>query len=96
MKWNSPLHCLSLSLLQRIRDLRPTEADLLTWLGPEEHGRYHTLRKAGLRLVLGGRVVWSPEHLSEDGTHLIYGNRRYWIDEDRIDHCYLRRAGSEG
>jgi len=48
-----------------------------------------------LRVLQDGRVAWSPEHLTEDGRFFVYGNRRYWLDEDRIDHFYIRRASSE-
>ncbi len=36
-------------------------------------------------LVQGDVVVASPEHVSENGKHLIFENLRYNIDEDTIN-----------
>jgi hypothetical protein len=85
MKTSSVAGAISVALLRFVRDARPTEAELLAWLGSGQHGRYHTLRKAGLLLVQGGVVVASPQHLTADGKHLHFENLRYNIDEDTID-----------
>jgi hypothetical protein len=86
MKWTKPLSCLGRDLLLLIRDAKPSEAELLDWLGPSDHGRYHTLRKAGLLLVQDGTVLLCPEYCSADEKQFYYENCRFWIDEDRIDH----------
>jgi hypothetical protein len=85
MNSSSVASAISFALLRFIRDGRPTEAELLAWLGSAQHGRYHTLRKAGLLLVQDGVIVASPQHLSEDGKHLTFENQRYNIDEGTIN-----------
>lgn len=85
MKYTRPNVCLSLDLLRYVRDARPTEADLLAWLGQSEIGRYYVLRKAGLLLMQGEVVVLSPRHLTPDGQHFWQENRRYNIDENTVD-----------
>ena len=93
MKPSSVVGAISVALLRFVRDARPTEAELLAWLGSAPQGRYHTLRKAGLLLVQDGVVVASPHHLTADGKHLHFENLRYNIDEDTID---ILRIGSRG
>ena len=85
MKSSSVESAISIALLRFVRDGRPTEAELLAWLGSTQQGRYHTLRKAGLLLLRDGVVAASPEHLSEDGKHLTFENQRYNIDEGTIN-----------
>lgn len=73
---------LDLALLRFVRDARPTEAELLAWLG-RAPSRYHDLRKAGLLRVIEDRVVLSPDHLSADGARFRFENRLFLLDEDQ-------------
>jgi hypothetical protein len=77
-------HCLSFELLRFILNRRPTEAELLRWLGKDQSA-YHTLRKAKLLVLEGGVVQISPAHLTPNGRGVHYGNRLYHIDRRIFD-----------
>ena len=64
--------CLSIDLLRYIRDEKPTETQLMAWLGPSDMWLFPVLRKAGLLLVRGDTVALSPEYLSADGKRFSY------------------------
>jgi hypothetical protein len=83
-----------LSLLRYIRDTSPTEEQLLAWLGPSDHGRYHKLRKAGLTVIQNGHVKLSPSHLSADGKSFLHEVRLYWLDKDQIDTLFISQDGA--
>jgi hypothetical protein len=76
----------SLELLRLVRDSCLTEVELIEALGVQRSVRYHVLRKAGL-LVLdgGGRVTIAADRLASDGTAVVWGNQRYWLDHNQID-----------
>jgi hypothetical protein len=63
--------------------MRPTESQLADWLGAEDVGRLHVLKKAGLLEVADGRVRLSAQHISADGRSFRFENRIWLIDEDR-------------
>jgi hypothetical protein len=85
MKHTDPAACLSCDLLKFIRNSKPTESELISWLGEDANvGRYHVLRKARLLLLDGDSVMLSPDHLSTDGAAFAFGNRIYKIDDDEI------------
>ena len=93
MKSNHVGASLGLDLLRYVRDAKPTEEELARWLGPSDIGRYHTLRKAGLLLLRENTVVLYPEHLTPDGKHFDYGNRRFNLDEDSVWYFVRRSVG---
>jgi hypothetical protein len=76
---------ISLDLLRFIKVAKPTEEEMLKWLGVAQQGRYHILRKAGVLVVTGGIVQLSPKHCSEDGKRFWWGNKLYHLDEDKVD-----------
>jgi hypothetical protein len=76
---------ISLDLLRFIRDSKPTEEELLRWLGASQLGRYHILRKAGVFVISDGVIQLSPKRLSQDGKQFQWGNMRYHLDDDRVD-----------
>lgn len=79
-----PTATLSCALLRHIRDARPTELELLAWLGPREAGRYHVLRKAGLLVEREGHIVLSPVLTSADGRAFHFENLVFMIDQDEV------------
>jgi hypothetical protein len=81
-----PDACLTLDLLRFVRDAKPTEAELLEWLGSSRAGCYWVLRQAGLLQIRAGAISLSSECLSDDGQRFRYGNRLFHLDENRIDH----------
>lgn len=85
MKESAIAHCISFELLSYIQNRSPTELELLIWLGETDSIRYHVLRKAGLLTIENGIVNLSPKHTTKDKKCLIWGNRLYHIDEERID-----------
>ena len=84
MRYTSAASCITTGLLRFVRDSRPTEAGSLAWLGAEQQGRYHFLRKSGLLILQAGMVAFSPQHLSSNGKHLNWEHLRYNIDEETI------------
>ena len=84
MKHTNPAACLSCSLLRHVRDERPTPHQFLAWLGPSEASKYHVLRKAGLLREQDGRIVLSPEHLTQDGRRFRFESQLFLLDEERV------------
>jgi hypothetical protein len=76
---------ISRELLCYIRDRKPTELELLAWLGTEQAGRYHVLRKAGLVVLDKKHIVLSPTHYQPEREYFLYEHMGYYLDEDRID-----------
>jgi hypothetical protein len=76
---------ISLDLLRFIRDSKPTEEELLRWLGASQQGRYYILRKAGVLVIGDGVIQLSPKRLSQDGKQFGWGNMLYHLDDDRVD-----------
>jgi hypothetical protein len=72
---------LSLGLLRHVRDTRPTETQLLAWLG-NDASKYHVLRKANLLETRDGHVELSSAHASADGTKFKFENKLFLLDED--------------
>jgi hypothetical protein len=58
---------ISLDLMRFIRDSKPTEEELLRWLGAAQQGRYYILRKAGVLVISDSVIQLSPKHSSHDG-----------------------------
>ena len=83
MKHSHPGACLSIPLLKYVRDAKPSEAQLLAWLGANA-GRYHVLRKAGLLVVADDRVCLSPQHCSADQRTFRHEDHIFVLDEDII------------
>jgi hypothetical protein len=63
--------------------MKPTESQLCEWLGTEDAGKFHVLKKAGLLEVAGGHVRLSARNLSTDGRSFRFENRIFLLDEDR-------------
>ena len=77
-------HALSFELLQYIRDQQPTEATLLEWLGVENSGVYHMLRKAGAIICVDEEICLSPAHYFQTNQSFRYEHLQYMIDEGII------------
>ena len=75
-----------MELLLFVRDSRPSEAEMLEWLGPSAVGSYHVLRKVGLLLLQDGVVTLNPENLSADGTLFHYHDLTYEPDRGILHH----------
>ncbi len=80
---------LSIYLLCFIRDRRPTETALLSWLGEKGHSRYHDLRKTLLLVSNEGRVCISSDRLSKDGKCFRFENQIYDL-ERKIIHTFKK------
>jgi hypothetical protein len=94
MRRSRPEQCITIPLLRYVRDSKPSEDELLDWLGPSEAARYHVLRKAGLLIVNDGVVTLSADQLTDDGKHFRYEFLRYNIDDDTVD-VYRDRGPKE-
>ena len=84
MRHTNPSACLSVALLRHVRDARPTVADFIAWLGPNDAGKYHVLRKAGLLMEDGGRVILAPGHCTADARGFRFKAQLFLLDEDLV------------
>src|SRR5262249_50886731 len=84
MKESAVKHYISFELLRFVRDTKPTEAELLSWLGEEEF-RYPVLLSAGLLELEDGTVRISPKHLTLHGKGVWWDNAIFRIDDNTID-----------
>jgi hypothetical protein len=83
--FQTPESCLSNRLLRYIRDMAPTEAEFLAWLGgPREAVIYHALRKAGLLILNDNRLQLSPRYVSVDGKQFSFANSVYCLDTEEV------------
>jgi hypothetical protein len=77
-----PTACIQVDLLRYVRDARPSETQLLEWLGANRSA-YYVLRKHKVLEPSGDQLQWSPLYLSTDGARFRIGNRLLLLDEMR-------------
>lgn len=82
MKHTTPDAFLTREILSWIRDERPISVAFIARCGEQ---CFHTLRKAGVITTDGKYLRLNRRYLSPDETLFVWGIKRIYLDEDRID-----------
>jgi hypothetical protein len=93
MKHTTPDTLLTRELLCFVRDSNPTVEEFAARFGGPAGQTFHILRKHGVVVAEGGRLLLNRRHLSPDGNRFFWGFRIFLLDRDEVlSVCY----GPEG